>query len=214
MSIETSHTSPARATRPGALAAALLAVAALGGCATARLVESDVTSFGSWPETRAPGTFAFERLPSQQTQPERQAELEGAALPALEGAGFRPAAAGAAADALVQVAARTLRYDRGAWGDPFLRGGAFYGGYGGRWRGGGLGLGYYGWGASPYYVTEVSLLVRDGRTKQVLYETSARNDGLWGDVAVRAALFEAAMKDFPRQAVNPRRVRVEIPPPR
>ena len=199
--------------RAATLAVAVLAAAALAGCATARRLDSDVASFGSWPQGRAPATFAFERLPSQQAQPERQAQVEDAALTALEGAGFRPAAAGAQADALVQVAARTLRYDRGYYGDPFLGGAGFYG-RGGRWHGGGMGYGFgYGWGSS-YYVNEVSLLIRDGRTQQPLYETRARSDGLWADVAVQAALFEAAMKDFPQQAVSPRRVTVEIPPPR
>ena len=198
--------------RPAALLAALACAAVLAGCASARLIESDVNSFGNWPEPRRPGSFAFERLPSQQAQPDQQAQIEATAMPALEGAGFRQAATAAEADALVQVAARTLRTDRGYYGgDPFFsRGGGFYGSVysGSRWRGGGVGLGY---GLGPtYYVNEVSLLIRDGRTKQVLYETRALNDGVWGDAEVRAALFEAAMKDFPRAAISPRRVRVEI----
>ena len=200
---------PKRRSAAAALAG-LLVAAALAGCATVRRVDADVNSFGSWPEARTPSTFAFERLPSQQAHPEQQDELEGAALPALETAGFRPAPAGTPADALVQVAARTLREDRGygyPYGDPFLRGGLFYGS---RWRAGGLGLGY-GWGGPTLYLTEVSMLIRDSRTKQVLYETRASHQGLWGDVAIRAALFEAAMKDFPRQAVSPRRITVDIP---
>ncbi len=113
---------------------------------------------------------------------------------------------------LVQVSSRTLRQDRGYYGDPFLRGGGFYGGS--RWRGGGLGVGLgYGWGQT-WYLTDVSMLIRDGRTKQPLYETRAQHEGLWADDAVRAALFEAAMKDFPRPAVNPRRITVQIGPPR
>ena len=194
----------------------------LAGCGTTRLLDSDVNSFGAWPAGRAPATFAFERLPSQQAQPEQQAQLEAAALPALEQAGFRPAAApsppaGAAPgpgapDVLVQVAARTLRYDGGWNGDPFWPGGAFYRGGVGRWRGGGsFGLyGVRGW-SPTYYLNEVSLLIRDARSQQVLYETRAQNDGVWFDAAVRAALFDAALKDFPRPALSPRRVTVEIP---
>jgi hypothetical protein len=63
----------------------------------------------------------------------------------------------------------------------------------------------------PYYVRDVVVLIRDARTQQVLYETRARHDGRWADEAVRATLFEAAMKDFPRPALSPRRVRIEIP---
>ena len=187
----------------------MLLAATLAGCATVRRVDAEVSSFGNWPQARTPSTFAFERLPSQQARPEEQDQLEGAALPALETAGFRPAPAGTAADVLVQISARTLRQDRGygyPYGDPFMRGGLYYGS---RFRAGGLGLGY-GWGPT-WYVTEVSMLIRDGRTKQPLYETRASHQGVWADVAVRAALFEAAMKDFPRAAVSPRGVIVDIP---
>lgn len=192
------------------------------GCASTRLLDSDVSSFGTWPAGRVPATFAFERLPSQQAQPQQQAQLEAAALPALEQAGFRPAAAPSPStglapasnvpDVLVQVAARTLRYDGGWNGDPFWPGGAFYRGGVGRWRGGGsFGLyGVRGW-SPTYYLNEVSLLIRDARTQQVLYETRAQNDGVWFDAAVRAALFDAALRDFPRPALSPRRVTVEIP---
>ena len=201
---------------------ALALAGLLTGCASTRLIDSDVNSFGAWPAGRAPATFAFERLPSQQAQPEQQAQLEAAALPALEQAGFRFVAAalssvGAASvsgtpDVLIQVAARTLRYDGGWNGDPFWPGGAFYRGGVGRWRGGGS-FGLYGArGWSPtYYLNEISLLIRDARSQQVLYETRAQNDGVWFDAAVRAALFDAALKDFPRQALSPRRVTVEIP---
>ena len=193
------------------------------GCASTRLLDSDVNSFGAWPAGRAPATFAFERLPSQQARPEQQAQLEAAVLPALEQAGFRLAAApsssstgvapaSGAPDVLVQVAARTLRYDGGWNGDPFWPGGAFYRGGVGRWRGGGS-FGLYGArGWSPtYYLNEVSLLIRDARTQQVVYATRAQHDGVWFDAAVRVALFDAALKDFPRPALSPRRVTVEIP---
>ena len=201
---------------------ALALVAFLAGCGTTRLIDSDVNSFGAWPTGRAPATFAFERLPSQQARPDQQAQLEAAALPALEQAGFRwagglapmagAALASGAPDVLVQVSARTLRYDGGWNGDPFWPGGAFYRGGVGRWRGGGS-FGLYGArGWSPtYYLNEVSLLIRDARSQQMLYETRAQNDGVWFDAAVRAALFDAALKDFPRPAVSPRRVTVEIP---
>ena len=202
---------------------ALALAGLMTGCASTRLLDSDVNSFGNWPAGRAPGTFAFERLPSQQAQPGQQAQIEAAALPALEQAGFRPAVApppsstgGAPAfrapEVLVQVAARTLRYDGGWNGDPFWPGGAFYRGGVGRWRGGGsYGLyGVRGW-SPTYYLNEVSLLIRDARSQQVLYETRAQNDGVWFDAAVHAALFEAALKDFPRPALSPRRVTVEIP---
>lgn len=188
--------------------AIVVATVALAGCGTTRLVNSDVNTFGAWPDGRAPASFVFERLPSQEARAPEQEQLEAAALPALEHAGFKQVSSGAA-DVMVQVAARTLHFDRiDPFYDPFWRGNAFY--YN-RWRGAGLGLGLGAHYGTPYYVNEVSLLIRDGKSKQVLYETRAQNDGRGSDEGVRMALFEAALKDFPRTAISPRRVTVEVP---
>ncbi|RZL35201.1 MAG: hypothetical protein EOP35_15220, partial [Rubrivivax sp.] len=57
-------------------AAALLAAT---GCAGPYTVSADVSSYGNWPADRKPGTYAFDRLPSQQQNEEaskRQAALE------------------------------------------------------------------------------------------------------------------------------------------
>ena len=62
--------------------AAVALAAVLSGCASVRLIESDVTSYSQWPASRPVTTFSFERLPSQQAQPEVQARIEAAALPA------------------------------------------------------------------------------------------------------------------------------------
>lgn len=188
----------------------LAALLLFSGCASVRLIESDVNSYSQWPASRSAGSFRFERLPSQQAQAAEQAAVEAAALPALEKAGFSLAAADQAVDFLVQVASALTRYDRAPWDDPYPWGwnSGFF--YGGRYhRGASLGLSFH--IPQPYYVREVSVLVRDARTQQVLYETRARHDGRWADDAVRATLFEAALKDFPRPAVSPRRVRIEIP---
>ena len=70
---------------------AVLAVTLLAaGCSDLRSVTSDVTSFGEWPADRKPGTYAFDRLPSQQAQAAETQKLEDAARPALEKAGFTP----------------------------------------------------------------------------------------------------------------------------
>ena len=48
----------------------LFALAALlSGCAATQL-DANVHTVGTWPQGRAPGTFAFERLPSQQARAE------------------------------------------------------------------------------------------------------------------------------------------------
>ena len=59
-------------TASAALAGALL----LGGCAGISTVSSNVSSFGEWPADRKPGTYAFERLPSQQARAAESDVLE------------------------------------------------------------------------------------------------------------------------------------------
>ncbi len=201
-------------TLPSFALAALLA-ALLAGCAATQL-DANVHTVGTWPQGRAPGSFAFERLPSQQARAEEQARLEAAAQPALEQAGFK-LAAGAPADVLVQVAERSLQ----GWApgpEPFF--GPGWGGasvYGGRWRAGPWGPGWgggwgYGFGGSvPFSLTEVSVLILDAQSQKPLYESRALNDGAQPDQITREALFAAALKDFPFNAVSPRRVTVGLP---
>jgi hypothetical protein len=193
----------------------LLLAAVLGGCAATRL-DADVHTQGAWPAGRAPGSFAFERLPSQDANASEQDRLEASALPAIVQAGFKPAQ-GAPPDVLVQVAARTGQGQM-IYRDPFYYGPAWGGAglYGGRWWGAGMGYGGWGWGyAAPlgytYYAYEVSLLILDARSHQALYETRAQSDGAWPDEGTWAALCAAALRDFPYAAVSPRRVTVDLP---
>lgn len=189
--------------------AAIALTALLGGCASVRLVESDVSSHSQWPAQRQPGSYTFERLPSQQAQAELQSRIEEAAQPALEQAGFRPAALGQTPDVTVQVGLSQTRYERAPWDDPFWHNSLYFGRGGFRGFGTGIGLG---WSMpSPYYVLDAAVLIRDARTQQVLYETRAKHDGRWQDEALWEALFEAALKDFPAPAISPRRVRIELP---
>ena len=192
------------------LRAALLAVAllALGGCAGLRTVESDVSSYSHWPAGRQASSYAFERLPSQQANPQQQDALEAAARDALAQAGFSEAADASSADVSVQVSARVTRQDYTIYDDPFAwRGSLWYGHGFGHWWGPGLSMSYQ----SPRYEREVALLIRDRRSGEVLYETRASNNGpSWGDGETLAAMFAAALKDFPQTAVNPRRVSIPL----
>jgi hypothetical protein len=190
------------------LSAALLA-ATLAGCAALNTVQADLSTWGDWPQDRAPGTYAFDHLPSQLARPDETARLEAAARPALEQAGFRPAPAGAAPDVLVQVAARMTRTDIEVWPDPLW------------WRGG------YGIYPRPWigpvwtidarfdtrrYEREVALLMRDGSSGRPLYEARVSNEGSnEGSNALLAALMQAALTDFPRTGPNPRTVSVTLP---
>lgn len=188
------------------LATALL----LSGCAAMRSVSNEVSSFGEWPAERRPGTYAFERLPSQQARASETEALEAAAAGALAKAGFQRAAAGQQPDVLVQVGASDARVVASPWDDPlWWRGGFGYWRYSPwvspRW---GLGLRY----DVPRYERQVGVLIRDRASGKPLYESRASSEGnMPAEGAVLAAMFEAALMDFPKLGMNPRRVVVELP---
>ena len=198
-------------------AALALAAGTLAGCAAMNTVTSEVATFGDWPAGRAPGRYAFERLPSQQAQAQRQADLEATAARALEAAGFKAAPDAAQADVIVQIGARISRTDVSPWDDPLW------------WRWGGTYWRHPGWRSHPrsafYYANfnsgwytryerNVAVLLRDRATSTPLYEAHAQTDGITaGDSALLAAMFEAALKDFPAAgATNPRQVSVQRAP--
>ena len=197
-------------------AAALASVAALGGCAALNTVTSEVATYGDWPSGRAPGRYAFERLPSQNARAERQAELEGAATQALQGAGFKLAASAAEADVIVQIGARVSRTELSPWDDPLWW--RWGGGYwrNPAWRSPSR-LGYsanFNAGWYTRYERSVGVLLRDRASGTPLYEAHAQTDGSSaGDNALLAAMFAAALKDFPAVgAVSPRQVSVQRMP--
>lgn len=192
-----------------AAALATLLLAALGGCAVLNTVYADLSTWGDWPAGRSGGSYAFDRLPSQQSDPQAADRLEAAARPALEKAGLRPVAAGEKPDLLVQLALRTTRSAFDPWDDPLW------------WRGG---FGHYrlGWGGpmwalgarwdSPRYERQVALLLRDAASGKPLFEARAANEGSTGaSDAVLQALFQATLIDFPRHGSNPRTVRIALP---
>ncbi len=188
--------------------------AALCGCAATQL-DSTVHSQGAWPGGREPGTYAFQRLPSQQSDAIEQDQIEADAQPALARAGFKAVHNGAP-DVRVQLARRSGQSS----GYPGPFGGfapyGFGGMYGGAWRGAGWGYGA-GWAFAPYdfapvYFSEVAVLIVDANSQATLYESRARTDIFVGDRLLWSALFEAALRDFPYNAVSPRQVVVKLAP--
>jgi Domain of unknown function (DUF4136) len=181
------------------------------GCASTRLVDSDVTAFSAWTSAPpAPGTsYRFERLPSQQANPQ-QDQLEALAQTSLARVGM--VRAEAAAPFTVQVVAGTQRVER-LFDDGFLLGGP--GLYGGP-----FGYGPYGGGpfGSPfsrfgelYYTREVRLQMRDLRSNQVVFESRALHDGPWSDSwNVYPAMLDAALAGFPQPVPGRRRIDVQI----
>lgn len=206
------------------LASAILlaAFALLSGCASLNSLDSDVSSYSRWPADRKPGTYGFERLPSQQAHPQQAQVLEDAARRAIEAAGFVAAAEATAADVTIQLGARITATDRSPFDDPFWYGpaGPFhrpfgYGRFGRPFWGPSWRYGY--WGPAydlPYYEREVAVLIRDRRSGQQLYEGRAHSDGSYSGVSeVLAAMFAAALQDFPKGSTeNPHRVRTPMKP--
>lgn len=187
------------------------AAALLGGCAALNTIEPDVTSYGQWPAGRAPGLFAFDRLPSQQADAQAQAAVEAAARPALEALGFRLAPAGTPPEVLVQVGARATRVEMSPWIDPLWWRGGF-----GHWRSGpwsGPRVMWVGWDERPRVEHEVAVLLRDRASGQPLIEARASSasstarsaDGL-------RALFVAALTGFPATSPKTRSVSVPLSP--
>ena len=61
---------------------------------------------------------------------------------------------------------------------------------------------------------EVSLVLRDTATQQVVYETSALHEDVWtDDPAIFGVLFDAALSGFPQPPGGPRQVRLPLVPP-
>jgi hypothetical protein len=210
MTDKTSHPRR-RPALPLALTVAALAAITAGCASVPTTIASDVSSFGEWPGNRSAGTYAFERLPSQQARAQDQAVIEAAARGAVERAGFKPAANEAQADVLIQLSARSMRQDRGSGYDPIFWPRVHIGG----------GYRYWGWGwgvsaplpSTPRARREVAVLIRDRTSGKTVYETRALNNGSADpDSTLLTAMFDAALKDFPKPAISPRRVDVIVQP--
>lgn len=189
---------------------ALAALVGLGGCASMQQLSAEVSTFGTWPAGRKAGSYAFERLPSQQAQGDRMQVLEDAARDALAQAGFQPVAVGGTPDVLVQVGLRISRADQSPWDDPLW----WHGGFGtwrhGPWRGPVWGMGWR--SDPPRYDREVAVLLRDRASGAPLFEARASTEGFnrSTDAASLQPLFRAALMDFPATGVNPRTVTVPL----
>jgi hypothetical protein len=204
---------------------AFFAMILLAGCSGLRIVDSQVAAFSKLEVAPAAGSsWRFEQLPSQENLTEaaavRRTKLE--AMAALElgkiGLSPQPVASISQAAYTVQLSARIQRLERGPW-DPMEP-----------WPGH-----HFGWGMPgrdyvvtgsgrviytpvfprvelPWYVREVSLLIRDAKDNRVVYETQARHEGRWADdEAVLPAMFAAALQGFPKPPEGKRMVNIEIP---
>lgn len=186
-----------------ATTALLLLGLLLAGCASTLLVDSDVRSFSTLSALPAGATYRFERLPSQQAAGSAQAELEAMAAPALANVGLQQDDKNPRYG--VEVSAQVMPMIS-PWGSPWPYG----------W-GPGWGWGHWGgfWGAPPeppWYHREVSVVIRDLHSHQVVYETHAVHDGPWPDSRrILPVMFAAALQGFPTPPSGPRQVDIRIP---
>ena len=204
-------------TRCLSVAMAALALTLLTGCASMRLVDSDVVSVAAVPPgMRLQGAqYRFERLPSQVNNPEAGL-AEQQAQAAMAAVGLLRNDAGASLSVMVGFSG--TQYQADPWGRPIGPGWTPYGSIGiGSGLGGGFGS-HIGLGVGmrfpppTHYNREVSLIMRDLKSGQVVYETRASHSGPWSDsVPIFATLFQAALANFPNPPAGPRRVNIELP---
>jgi hypothetical protein len=191
----------------------------LGGCASPRMVGSEVNSFARWaPAPPAPGSsYRFERLPSQQSDMS-QARLEGLTQAALAKVGLQHNPQAASLSVQVSASSQPMlrsRWDGGyyPYGGPniFIGGGS---GVGVSNVGVGFGFGFpLGGMDTPIYRREVSIVMRELRSNVAVYETRAVSEEPWLDTdPVLSAMLDAALRGFPVPPAGPRRINVEVKP--
>ncbi len=209
----------------------MAALAQLTGCASARLIDSQVNAFSTLAAVPAGSSYRFERLPSQQTNTQRQDQLEAIAQASLAKVGLQrvgDAPGSPAARYSIQMGINVQRAQVAGWDDGGPHFGGFVGvasgsylighGHGhGHRRGHGAVYGHFGFGfphpyfPPPTYVREVSLVLRELASNQVVYETRAKHESPWADsLNILPAMFDAALQGFPTPPTGPRMVNVEI----
>jgi hypothetical protein len=187
---------------------AVIAAAIAGsGCASVRLIDTQVNSFAPQP-IAAGASYQFDRLPSQAANPASQDKLEALAQQALSKVGLVQKDG-----ALLRVQVTAVQRQETTSTD-----GAMHIGVGLGWvfGNGSIGFGnrgtlFPGLDSQTNYWRQVGLIMRDaGGT--VVFESHASNDGVWSDSdAVLAAMLDAALDGFPTPPSGVRRVNIEIP---
>lgn len=195
------------------LAIVLVAIGTTG-CASNRLVDSEVQSFSGLPASafQAPATYRFERLPSQQSYGEAQSKLEKVATEALAKNGLTLLQDRAGTPRYtVQIGARTQREAHSPWDDGFPS--SFFHNREMVVASNGVVVMTTPMPRAelPWFQREVSLLIRDAASNKVVYETRAAHAGRWADgSAVLPAMFTAALSGFPNPPNGARKVLVDV----
>jgi hypothetical protein len=188
--------------------------AALSGCASPRMIDSEVQSFTAAEPAVRPALYRFERLPSQGNSP-AQNSIEAQAAVALAKVGLTPAPLVSGAISDTAAAAPSARYAvqvhvqisaiLSPYSSPY---------YGGNWsrrdirHWGGLAMNL----EPNWYRHAVRLLLRDSANGQLVYETTASFDGPWADSArLFPTILDAALHGYPNPPGGLRKVVIELP---
>ncbi len=188
----------------------LAATGTLVGCATSRVIDSDVQSFPGTPTAVVPSSFSFERLPSQKNA-QNQDALEAMAATALDKRGLKQSAVDPTYRVQLNFQSELLARDPRPGSYPISVGFGFgYGNYDRRDR---YGTSSFGLVMQPsWYRNSVHLVLRESTSSSVAYETSASFDGPWSDAGnLFPAVLDAALDGFPNPPSGPRKVVIELP---
>ena len=193
-----------------ASACGMVSLLVLTACAGLRTVDTDVTAFSHW-KNAPPGpntAYRFERLPSQQLPQEQQDAVELVARAALAKVGMELMSAAPRYTVQVVTSSQPITDGYSGFGGP----GVFLGGGSGG-SGGGVGVGLsfpIGRSASASVRHDLTIVMREVSTQQVVFETRATQDGTSGDkLAVLPSMMDAALRGFPEPPPGTRRINVE-----
>ena len=195
----------ARATRWITLA---VGVALLAGCASSRLIESEVRSFSGTAPATTPATYRFERLPSQLSDNTGQALLEAAAQQVLTTKGLTQGDVKGRYSVQLRLDVGQISQDPlWRWDAPFSRHRWLFHPFGDLWYGSRtMSL------ERDAYRHTIHVLVRDTTAGTPAFEANAIHDGRWSDTRnLLAPILEAALREFPQGNGTAHNVTVELP---
>ena len=179
----------------------------LSACSIPRMIDSQVQSFVGTAGAEQSATYRFERLPSQQSQPEIQERVEAMAKVALQRVGLTLATpADSQARYSIQVEVQVAQFQPpprrsthliapfvNADGSPAYSPLLFL-------------------SEPPWYIHTAHLVMRDTQNGQVAYETSGRFEGPWSDSATLwPVVLESALQGYPHPPQGVRTVTIELP---
>ena len=175
----------------------------LGGCATTRIIDSEVRSFAGVTPPTQPASYRFERLPSQDLQSYAQERLETIAQPLLESVGLRKAVTEPKYALVMKASVEAIEnptYSRSWKRQQWLD------------RDGFMRLPSMGLMLEPSWQRySVSLVLRDIASSQTVFESSAQHMGPWSDTQqLLPAVIRAALSDYPRAQPQPHSVFIEV----